>query len=233
MFLFVCLSAITCGAQYELGDNEKFPPLDKGQEVIATWLARAINMPSVSDSVIGSEGFFLADDVIYTQANESYFDEDALLFGNLLNIPVASTSLIWTSPLFSGGDLIATNGFKFVNQDMNLVISSNEQTVACGQLHEKTTYKDARSAIIFSLIMNNMFVEANAGCYHSHTNSIGDFILVENTLLPTGEVTTNGFSVVHFVRGAKAISLYGKDGADVQAIAEMLDALLKQPPIIQ
>jgi len=75
-----------------------------------------------------------------------------------------------------------------------------------------------------------MMVEMIAGRYHSYTNNIGDFVLVQNKLLPTGEITTNDFSVVHFVRGAKAVSLFGKEGVDVKPIAETLDALLKNPP---
>jgi len=113
-----------------------------------------------------------------------------------------------------------------------LTVSSNEQTVAYGQLREETSYKNIRAELIFSLVCNNMGADS-AGSYHSYTNNIGDFILVQNKLLPTGEITTNDFSVVHFVRGFKAVSLHGKDGLDVRPIAETLDALLKNPPASQ
>ena len=167
-----------------------------------------------------------------TQANEE------LKFKTILNIPTSSTSIIWTSLLFIENNEIVTNGFNFVYQskdlffedDYNLIISSNEQIVAYGKLWEETIYDDARGELIHSLINNNMGAEQVAGGFNTHTNSIGDFILVPMKFLPTGVVITNDYSELHFVRGAKAVSLLGKDGFNVKPIAETLDALLKNPP---
>jgi len=173
-----------------------------------------------------------------TQANEKPLPNSVLTFGTLLNIPVISTSTIWTSPLFTEGNTITTNGFEFVYQnkdiffehDFNLTVSSNEQTVVYGKLWEETTYEDARLELIFSLVNNNMGAEQVALGFNSYTNSVGDFTLVPMRFLPTGVVITNDFSELHFVRGAKTVSLFGKDGADVKPIAETLDALLKNSP---
>jgi len=180
-------------------------------------------------------------------ANNNIAYDGVSVFKILLHVPDTSTSPIWTSPLFANEDNIFTNGLKFVKlnneleliiqnkkilfiDDYNLIISSNEQTVAHGKFWEKLTFEDARDELVFSLINNNMGAEQSAGCYHSYTNRTGDFLIVANKLLPTKEVTTNDFSELHFVRGAKAVSLHGKNGLDVRLIAETLDALLMSPP---
>ena len=169
------------------------------------------------------------------QANEKSFSSSVMTLGTMLNVPFYSTSLIRTSPLFTESNTIVTNGLKFLNQetfegqDYNLIVSSNDQIVAYGNLIEESTFKNARDELLFSLSNNSMMLEAVAGGLNINTNSIGDFVLLRQNHLytPLGIIKTNDFSNIHFVRGAKAISLHGKEGRDMRPIAETLDSLIK------
>ena len=178
--------------------------------------------------------------IYFAQANTNHIYDNHLKLGKMLGVPTNTTSQIWTSSLFAKHNIIITNNFNFVKQDIkirfyhefNLIISSNEQTVAHGKLWEETTYDDAIGELLHSLSNNNMMLEAIAGGLNFQTNNIGDFTLIRQKYiyLPSEIVTTNDFSELHFVRGAKAVSLHGIDGLDVRPIAETLDALLISPP---
>jgi hypothetical protein len=80
---------------------------------------------------------------------------------------------------------------------------------------------------MFAFVDCNMMVDDLAKwMYKSHSSGVGDFRISGLKFEEPSGIQTNDFSKLHFVRGAKAVSLFGKDGADVRPIAEVLDSLL-------
>ena len=173
------------------------------------------------------------------QALGSRFEQNMIdrtqALSTALNIPLVSNSQIWTEPLFSTSGVIITNDIQFIRKEMSqsFTIYSNEQVVAYGKLYENTSYEKVCNSLLFDIVFSNMTIEMIISGYRLLPNGVGDFRFVE---VKFDEITgdlIDDLSIVHFVRGAKAISLHGKDGANVQPIAEVLDELLKKPPASQ
>ena len=160
---------------------------------------------------------------------------DATELSTALGVPLTSSSQIWTESLFPVGGSISTNSLQFIKQDslfaksVDFVVSSNGNTIAYGELYERTSYEEARVALMLELVNCSMAVEDLAQwIYRLYATGIGDFCVIKTK---HDAVTGNRAdipSVIHFVRGAKAVSLFGKDDADVRAIARTLDGILKR-----
>ena len=157
--------------------------------------------------------------------------ERVTFFATELNLTATNThSTVWTEPLFPPTGIITTNAFKFEKTEgnstalspLNFDIYSNDVNIAYGKLFECSSFNLARNAFIMQLVDCNMMPENIAQLYEIQTAGVGDFRI---KVKPEISVTTWGF---HFVRGGKAISLYPKDGVNVQPIAQTLDGLLKR-----
>ena len=163
--------------------------------------------------------------------------DDAIWLATEIEIPLASNSQVWTEPFFEIYNVIHTNDFRIETQGepldslIRFVVYSNDQVIATGRLFERVTFDEARTALLLELLENNMMLEALAVIYKVRTNGIGDFNVVRTTRNAAEEIIDR-LDWIYFIRGAKAISLRGKDGANVnvQPIAKVLDGLLKQPP---
>ena len=106
-----------------------------------------------------------------------------------------------------------------------------------GILFECPTFAAARAALLREIVLSSLPDEDLDKSHKVQTDGIGDFSVVRTIRGDTGKITHDS-SVLHFVRGAKAISLRGRDDAemknvDVEPIAKMLDELLKNPPVKQ
>ena len=159
----------------------------------------------------------------------------AELLATTLNIPTTSSSQVWTESFFSKNEIITTNSFVIMQKDdiqegmIYFEISSNKQTVATGFLFENNSFIKTRDLLLYRLVMNTMPIQLFIAPFEVKTNFIGDFCIIGKNVENENEDLLF-HSVLHFVRGVKGISLYGKDGFNVQPIAEMLDELLKNPP---
>lgn len=162
--------------------------------------------------------------------------EDAMTFAKALNVPLASTSTIWTELFFSDGNTVSSNNFQLVKGNspyttsVEFTVSSNGLEVAHGIMYERTSFEDARNAIMLSIVSCNMMVEHLVEWHKLYGTGVGDFRLGRTQFDKTANMLVDDYSVLHFVRGAKGVSLFGKDGTDVRPIAETLDALLTKPP---
>jgi hypothetical protein len=169
-----------------------------------------------------------------TEVSASQFEqamsERASALSTALNVPLTSTSQVWTVSLFPSNGVISTNSCQFVKKEDSafFTVSSNAQVVAHGELFERSSYETACSALFFSLVKNNLSIEMITEGYKLLPNGVGDFRIIG---IKVDEATGNDLddpSVFHFARGAKAVSLFGKDGTNVRPIAETLDGLLKR-----
>ena len=165
---------------------------------------------------------------------EAMLLESATLFATTLNIPTTTPTnvVVWTEPLFPPTGIITTNFFvlKKCYGDSTALspfvfeIFSNEVSVAFGYLYECSSFESARKAFIMKLVACNRMPEDIAQDFEIRPSGVGDFRIARKSgaHIQTGEL--------HFVRGGKAVSLYPKDGVNIQPIAETLDALLTKPP---
>ena len=165
---------------------------------------------------------------------------DAVMLSTAIEMPLVSKSQILTAPLFQTNGTHHVNGFRIktfnsptdmpVNSCVGFDVYTNDQLIASGKLFERATFEDARMALIFALMNNNMPVEMLVDAYTVRINGIGDFSVFWKTRNAEGEILDE-FSEIFFIRGAKAISVRGVNGtADVRPIAKTLDELLKHPP---
>ena len=159
---------------------------------------------------------------------------DAIELATTLGIPNTSTSLVWTTPFFIV-DEIVTNGLHIVKHDhgftkpLGFIVSSNGNMIAYGQLIEKETYEAAYMALMLQDVDNSMPREMIAKSKELKNNGIGDFYLIGKKWNATfDELNVDDYRYMVFVRGAKAVRLYGKDNLNVQPIAEVLDGLLRR-----
>ena len=170
----------------------------------------------------------------------SHADQEALADATNLattwNIPLVSTSQVWTTPFFPVDGIINVNGLQIKRSEKledsiaRFSVYSNNQVVAGGELFENPTFDEARTVLMLQVVNCNMSIRLLVDAYIVKTNNVGDFSLVwakhddiTNTLIEDP-------SDISFVRGSKAVRLRNRDGVTVQSIAEILDALLKQPP---
>ena len=179
-------------------------------------------------------------------ADDAEIDEYLLvgtgIFITELNIPDnIPHSPVWTEPLFPPSGVITTNMFKFEKYYGNSTalkpsefqIFSNDVSVAFGTLFEYPSFELTRNAFIINLIRGNATPELHAQSYEIQPNGVGDFRITGKQGYYTHK------RQMHFIRGGKAISLSlphdDNDNieADLQQIAEVLDALLKNPPASQ
>jgi len=114
----------------------------------------------------------------------------------------------------------------------DFLIFSNNQIIATGRLFESPTFNEARTKLILELVDNNMPVRLLSETYKIRTNNVGDFNIIRTRHNGINE-RIEDLSWIYFIRGTKVISLRSKNIADVQPIAEVLDALLKNPPTSQ
>ena len=166
--------------------------------------------------------------------------DDAIMLSTAIKMPLVSQSELITAPLFATNGVYQVNEFHLkihispvdsaVDSAVLLEVYSNGKIIASGQLFERTTFDDARTALIFELLNNSMMREVLAKSYKVLINGVGDFSVVRTARNSSEEIVdrTDG---VYFIRGAKAISLCGVNGTvDVWPIAKALDELLKNPP---
>jgi len=164
--------------------------------------------------------------------------KDATWLSTAISIPLVSNSQVWTESLFPVNGVIQANGFRFETPDRpsnsrsDFVAYSNNQVLAYGRLFERPTFHEARIALILELMNSNIQVKMLAKIYRVQTNDVGDFSVVRIKHENVTSKITDDHSRIFFIRGAKAISLRGKDGenVNVQPIAKALDELLKNPP---
>lgn len=161
--------------------------------------------------------------------------DDAIWLSTRLNMPLTSNSQVWTTSLFPSTGIITTNEYRIIapgtkeDNEITFSVYSNDLSVAFGTLFEYPTFNEARTALMLELINNNMMREALVDSYRIRTNNVGDFSVVWLARNAADEITDD-LSWIYFIRGAKAVSLRGKDVANVQPIAEILDMLLRQSP---
>ena len=152
-----------------------------------------------------------------------------------LNVPTNSISKIWLDSVFSENSFIIMDSFTLLrhkNRDgvSEFTVISNEQAIATGILYEYDSFESVRIALLRQLVMNSMMLEMIIKPLQLKINYIGDFCILGKEPEEPNNQPLMVHTVFHFVRGAKAISLYGKNNLDVRAIAEKIDTLLKNPP---
>ena len=141
---------------------------------------------------------------------------------------------------FSVGDIVNINGLQVIKKNVvrqgNLFGDSIEfagtkgNIVVSGILWERTSYEDAHNALMLELVSNSMSHRMRVETFKVNHNDIGDFSVINTRFNSVTKTRIDDPSELYFVRGTKAIKLYGKDDADVRPIAKVLDELLKQPP---
>ena len=168
----------------------------------------------------------------------------AKIFATEISIPDSIHHFpIWTEPLFPPSGVITTNVFRFEKYDGNSTaldplkfqIFSNDVSVAFGRLFEYSSLELTRNAFMMDIVHCNMSPEYIAQRYEIQLNGVGDLCIT----VKQGYYSRRGKII--FIRGGKAISLSlppdenddGNDEYDFQPIAEVLDALLKNPPASQ
>ena len=147
------------------------------------------------------------------------------------NIPFISQSQIWEESLFQSQSEFHADGFHIIEDNpltysIPFLVYTNDQIVAYGNLFEHSTYNDARTALLFELMNNNMMLNAISDRHRSYPKGVGDFCIIRKKREDTTDEIVDDYSIIYFVRGAKAISLRGADGADVRPIAKALDEVL-------
>ena len=167
----------------------------------------------------------------------SAFLENALFLGTALGVPFVSTSQVWTTSFFPANGMVSSNDFKIIKQEnmfnhyTTFNISTNEQVIAYGKLFECSSYDDALKTLLIDRVMCNMMLDAIIDSYKLCTNNVGDFAFIGIVFDATSNKEIEELSEIYFVRGAKAVKLSGKNGINVQPIAELLDIFLKQPAL--
>lgn len=162
--------------------------------------------------------------------------DDATELAITLGIPIASTSQIWTEPLFPTNGVVNTHNLRIVNDNstfgssMEFSVFSEDQIVAGGTLFERITFDEARTALMLELVNNCMMRSVLEKIYRVRTSSVGDFNIVYADEIDSTGAVIDSLSAIFLIRGAKSIWLRSINGADVQPIAEALDELLKYPP---
>lgn len=158
-----------------------------------------------------------------------------------INMPTISDSQVWTESFFSVVGTIHTNGFVVTDdgdtgmESTWFLVHTNEQIWAFGKLFERSSFDEARTALALELVSINMAPRLIADLYQVRTNNIGDFSIVRPKKNTEGELIDD-FSCIYFIRGAKAVSLRGipfDDNVNLRPVAEVLDALLKNPTASQ
>jgi len=165
---------------------------------------------------------------------------DAMALSKALGVPLTSTSPHRGDPFFPLEGIAHVNNMQVVKQNVkrqgNLFgdsvgfIVTNGNVIAFGVLWERTSYEAAHNALMLELVSNNMSHRMRVETFNVCPDDIGDFCIINTRFDMITRTRMSDFSKLYFVRGAKAISLRGKDGADVRPIAKALDELLKQPP---
>ena len=168
---------------------------------------------------------------------EALLLESATVFATTLNIPTSTPTnvVVWTESLFPSTGIINTNSFVLKKcygnstalSPLVFEVLSNEVRIAVCYLYESSSFRSALNAFIMELVHNNMMPEDIAQRYEVLPTGVGDFRI---SIKPSAYVQTGE---LHFVRGGKSVSLYPKNGVNVQTLAEMLDELLKHPPVSQ
>ena len=163
-------------------------------------------------------------------------EDDAVKLSTLLKIPLVPSSLVWTEPLFLNNEDINTNGLSFVKQDspfpnsIEFIVVSNETTLATGCLFERSSFESACNDLMLSFVTRNMMINDLVNHYSLSTNNVGDFCVFEKIYDEVTNNEINNPSIIHFVRGAKIITIQSDNITDIQQIAKVLDKVLMNPP---
>ena len=187
-------------------------------------------------TIIILSGFFALQCIANNAELEAMLLDDATIFATIINAHTTphTNVVVWTEPLFPSTGIITTNSFKFCKAEGNSTalsplvfeIVSNNVSVAFGYLYECSSFESARNSFMMELVACSRSPESIAQDYEVLPTGVGNFRIA---IKPSAYVQTGE---LHFVRGGKSVSLYPKNGVNIQPIAEMLDELLKHPPTI-
>ncbi|MCL2103490.1 MAG: hypothetical protein FWH21_00310 [Kiritimatiellaeota bacterium] len=165
-----------------------------------------------------------------------YVVENCLLFARAIKIDTPNGNLsLNTIPFFQESSVVTTNEYKFIktaektwenSEAIGFQVIYKDKEVATGFLYEATTRRNARNAVLFPMINNNMGWEQIAPRIIT-TNKVGDFCILDYLPTPNPDKPIQK-EYAYFVRGVKAVWLYGNDWEAVIPIAQTLDNLLRQ-----
>lgn len=159
--------------------------------------------------------------------------ERAAYLAAALNVPTNSQTRASSALLFSGKQMLRNSEVRVLvvgvpKEEMSdvVILCTNNQRLAKGVIIERPSFEAARDALLRQLVLNSMPMPLIAQGSELRVNEVGDFCILKKVR----DKTTGGYivspSVIHFVRGGKAVSLYGEKGVDVRTVAKSLDTVM-------
>jgi len=163
-------------------------------------------------------------------------DERASQLISALNFPTNDDVFVENRPIFAGTDTVKSGNFQVKKKRvMNVdsvsitdveILDRMDHAMATGQIIEGTSSNSVRVALAKKLVMNSMPLELLLQIFELRADEAGEFCIVRKRPdKATGELIKDP-SVIHFVRGSKAVSLYSSKGEDIRNMAKALDGML-------
>lgn len=177
-------------------------------------------------TIVTLGGQYLAADVL---------DERAAKLATAIGISTNTVTPVASRPLFSGkvavpvGEFLAKQRIVAKSEPGRPIgvdiLDTNAQVVAGAQVRECASFKEARTALLNSLVLNSMTVDLVAQMYEVRTEGLGDLCIVKKTVDKVSGKFTSDATVIYFVRGNTMVSVYpvGQE-RDIWKVAKVLDA---------